>query len=87
MQTEQQTHIIEVIEEAIYRRVKDTINEYIEKNTDAFAENQIAGVEWNLGLTVLVDNLGLNPQPKPKSLFKRFIQLINRFFSNYAKWR
>jgi len=59
-----QTAISEVIEEAIYRRVQKTIGEYVKKNGSAFTENKIAGVEWNLQLTVLVDNLGLNPQPK-----------------------
>ena len=73
-----QTAITEVIEEAIYRRVKETVDQYVKKNRPAFAENKIAGVEWSLQLTVLVDNLGLNPAPKP-SLFKRIINAIKNF--------
>ncbi len=73
-----QSHITEVIEEAIYRRVKATVDEYVKKNRHAFAEHKIAGVEWNLQLSVLVDNLGLNPEPKP-TLFKRLINAIKNF--------
>jgi hypothetical protein len=73
-----QTAISEVIEEAIYRRVKTTIDQYVKKNGPAFAEHKFAGVEWNLQVTVLVDNLGLNPKSKP-SLFKRFINAIKNF--------
>lgn len=72
------THIAEVIEETLSRRVKNTIDEYCAKNSDAFAQNRIAGVEWNLNLTVLVDTLRLNPQPKPKTLFQRFIDFFRR---------
>jgi hypothetical protein len=79
VQVDPTSHIADVIQETLYRRVQNTINQYIEQNADAFAENKIAGVEWNLGLTVLVDNLGLNPQPKPKSLFKRLINAIKNF--------
>lgn len=77
-----QQHITELIEETLQRRVRNTIQEYADKNTQAFAENRIAGIEWKFGLTVLIDNLGLNPQPKPT-----FLQKINRFFTRYAKGR
>ena len=84
MQTDETSHFVEVIQETLYRRVENTINDYVEKNQDAFAENRIAGVEWNLGLTVLVDNLGLNPPPKPTP-FKRFINAFKNFFRKETK--
>jgi hypothetical protein len=79
-----QKHITEVIEETIYRRVQNTIQEYVNKNQSAFAANQIAGVEWKLQINVLVDNLGLNPQPKPKTYFSRFIDFFTHLWRKAA---
>ena len=79
MQVQETTHFTEIIEETLQRRVRSTIQEYADKNAQAFAENRIAGIEWNLGLTVLIDNLGLNPKPKP-SLLKRFINGLKNIF-------
>ena len=73
-----QKHIAEIIEETLIKRVKQTIDEYCKKNQDAFLNNKIAGVEWNLGLTVLVDNLGLR-LPRP-SFFKRLLNALKKPF-------
>lgn len=74
----QQNYVIKAVEETLERRVRNTIKEYVDKNARAFAENKIAGVEWDLQLTVVIDNLGLNPEPKP-SLFKRLINAFKNF--------
>lgn len=78
-----QQAITEVIEEAIYRRVKATVDQYVKKNGPALAENKIAGVEWNLGLTVLVDNLGLNSTIKPRTtpFLQRLLNTIKNFLN------
>jgi len=78
-----QQHITELIEETVYRRVQKTIQQYVDKNHASFAANKIAGIEWSLQLTVLVDNLGLNPIPKP-SLSKRFLNAIKNIFRKKA---
>jgi hypothetical protein len=75
-----QKHITEVIEEAINRRVKRAIDHYVKKNSFAFSEHKIAGIEWNLQLTVLVDNLGLNPKPKTP-LAQRILNVVKKFFT------
>jgi hypothetical protein len=75
-----QQHITELIEEAINRRVKRAIDHYVKKNGFAFTEHKIAGIEWNLQLTVLVDNLGLNPKPKTP-LAQRMLNAVKRFFT------
>jgi hypothetical protein len=70
-----QKHITDLIEETLQRKVRNTIQKYANKNAQPFAENKIAGIEWNLQLTVLVDNLSLIPQPK-SSLLKRFMNRL-----------
>lgn len=80
MHVQETSHITEVIEETLQRRVRDTIQEYVDKNTQAFAENRIAGIEWNLQLTVLVDNLGLNPKPKIPFL-RRFLVVLKKIYA------
>jgi hypothetical protein len=83
MQIDQTPHFVGVIEETLYRRVRETIDQYIKKNQDAFQANKIAGVEWSLGLTVLVDNLGLNPPSNP-SFFKRLIDFLTHLWRKVA---
>jgi len=77
MQVQPDRHIAEVIEEAIYRRVEKTIQQYADKNQRAFQANRIAGIQWKLDLNVLVDNLGLLPV-KPQTPFSRFIDFFRR---------
>ncbi len=75
-----QKAITELIEEAVYRRVQKTIQQYADKNASAFAANKIAGISWNLQINVLVDNLGLLPPAQPSPL-KRFLNALKHLFS------
>ena len=71
-------HISKIIEENIHRSVEAYIFQYIQKNQDAFAEYGIAGVEWNLQLTVLVDNGSKLATQAKDATFKPVLELYQK---------
>jgi hypothetical protein len=80
-----QQHIIEVIQETVYRRVANTVDEYVHKNDAVLQQNNIAGIEWHLDVTVLTKTPIPTPQTNraaqtPRTLFQRFIDFLTHIW-------